>query len=105
MLTEHKADSGTADLARKRGIFSEATLYHWKAKFGGVNVPETKRLEAFDDDNAEAAGRADGDAGALRGALKRMVGPPRQARRSCAPADQDGVVGTADLFIVGAAGG
>ena len=32
-----------ADLARKQGI-SEATFYNWKAKFGGMDVSEAKRL-------------------------------------------------------------
>ena len=34
VLREHEAGVKTADLARKHGI-SEATLYNWKAKYGG----------------------------------------------------------------------
>lgn len=34
VLREHEAGAKTADLARKHGV-SEATLYSWKAKFGG----------------------------------------------------------------------
>ena len=34
VLREHEAGAKTADLARKHGI-SEATLYNWKATFGG----------------------------------------------------------------------
>lgn len=37
-LKEHEAGAKTADLARKHGI-SEATIYNWKAKFGGVTSP------------------------------------------------------------------
>jgi putative transposase len=38
------------DLARKHGI-SEATLYNWKAKYGGLEVSEAKRLRALEDEN------------------------------------------------------
>jgi putative transposase len=40
----------TADLARKHGI-SEATLYNWKAKYGGMDVSEAKRLRMLEDEN------------------------------------------------------
>jgi putative transposase len=43
VLREHEAGAKTADLARKHGI-SEATLYNWKAKHGGMDVSEAKRL-------------------------------------------------------------
>ena len=35
VLSEHEAGAKTGDLARKHGI-SEATLYNWKAKYGGM---------------------------------------------------------------------
>ena len=41
MLKEHEVGAKTADLARKHGI-SEATIYNWKAKFGGMDVSEAK---------------------------------------------------------------
>lgn len=41
VLKEHEAGAKTADLARKHGI-SEATIYNWKAKFGGMEVSEAK---------------------------------------------------------------
>jgi putative transposase len=37
---------------RKHGI-SEATLYNWKAKYGGLKVSEAKRLRALEDENAK----------------------------------------------------
>ena len=40
-----------ADLARKHGI-SEATLYNWKARYGGMDVTEAKRLKALEEENA-----------------------------------------------------
>ena len=45
VLREAEAGAKTADLARKHGV-SEATLYNWKAKYGGLEVSEAKRLLA-----------------------------------------------------------
>ena len=42
----------TADLARKHGV-AEATLYNWKAKYGGLDVSEAKRLKQLEDENAK----------------------------------------------------
>ena len=52
MLKEHEAGARTADLARRRGV-SEATLYNWKAKYGGMDVSEAKRLKRLEDENAK----------------------------------------------------
>ena len=52
VLKEHEAGAKTADLARNHGV-SEATLYNWKAKFGGLNVSEAKRLKQLEDENAK----------------------------------------------------
>jgi len=52
VLKEHEAGAKAADLARKHGI-SEATLYNWKAKYGGMDVSEAKRLKALEDENAK----------------------------------------------------
>jgi putative transposase len=51
VLKEHEAGAKTADLARKHGI-SEATLYNWKARYGGLDVSEAKRLKQLEDENA-----------------------------------------------------
>jgi putative transposase len=50
ILREHEAGAKTADLCRKHGM-SEATLYNWKAKFGGMDVSEAKRLRALEEEN------------------------------------------------------
>jgi putative transposase len=50
VLREHEAGAKTGELARKHGI-SEATLYNWKAKYGGMEVSEAKRLRALEDEN------------------------------------------------------
>ena len=52
VLREHEAGAKTGDLARKHGI-SEATLYNWKAKYGGMDVSDAKRLKALEDENAK----------------------------------------------------
>ena len=51
-MKEHEAGAKTADLARKHGI-SEATFYNWKARFGGMDVSEAKRLKVLEDENAK----------------------------------------------------
>jgi putative transposase len=52
VLKEHEAGAKTADLARKHGI-SEATFYNWKARYGGLEVSEAKRLKALEEENAK----------------------------------------------------
>ncbi|AQZ51061.1 Transposase [Martelella mediterranea DSM 17316] len=52
LLKEQEAGAKAADLCRKHGI-SEATFYNWKAKFGGMEVSEAKRLKALEDENAK----------------------------------------------------
>jgi len=39
-----------ADLCRKHGI-SEASFYNWKAKYGGLEVSEARRLRSLEDEN------------------------------------------------------
>jgi putative transposase len=51
VLKEQEAGARAADLCRKHGI-SEATFYNWKAKYGGMEVSEAKRLKALEDENA-----------------------------------------------------
>jgi len=47
---EHETGAKTADLARKHGI-SEATLYNWKAKYGGMEMSDAKRLRSLEEEN------------------------------------------------------
>ena len=42
----------TADVCRKHGI-SSATFYKWKAKYGGLEVSDAKRLKTLEDENAK----------------------------------------------------
>jgi putative transposase len=50
VLREQEAGVKTADICRKHGI-SDATFYKWKAKYGGLEVSEAKRLRALEDEN------------------------------------------------------
>lgn len=50
-LREQEAGMKTADLCRKHGI-SPATFYQWKAKFGGLEVSEARRLRTLEAENA-----------------------------------------------------
>ena len=52
ILREHEAGAKTADVCRKHGI-SETTFYKWKAKYGGLEVSDAKRLKALEDENAK----------------------------------------------------
>ena len=51
VLKEHDAGAKAGDLARKHGV-SEATLYNWKAKYGGMDISEARRLKQLEDENA-----------------------------------------------------
>ena len=52
VLREHEAGAKTGDLARKHGI-SEATLYNWKAKFGGMDISDAKKLRTLEEENGK----------------------------------------------------
>ena len=51
ILKEHEAGVSVADLCRKHGV-SNASLYNWKAKYGGMDVSEARKLKALEDENA-----------------------------------------------------
>ena len=52
VLKEAEAGAKTADLARRHGV-SEATIYNWRSKYGGLEVSEARRLKALEDENAK----------------------------------------------------
>ena len=52
ILREQEAGIPVADLCRKHGL-SSPTFYKWKAKYGGLDVSEARRLKALEDENAK----------------------------------------------------
>ncbi len=52
ILKEQETGQRTADVCRKHGI-SEGTFYKWKAKYGGLEVSDARRLKALEDENAK----------------------------------------------------
>jgi putative transposase len=52
ILREHEAGLSAAELCRKHGI-SDATFYKWRAKYGGMDVSDAKRLKALQEENAK----------------------------------------------------
>jgi putative transposase len=52
MLKEQEAGLPTAEICRKHGV-SQATFYKYKAKFGGMEVSDARRLRALEDENAK----------------------------------------------------
>lgn len=52
LLTQHEAGATVAQLCRDHNV-SQGTFYKWKAKFGGMNVSEAKRLKQLEEENAK----------------------------------------------------
>ena len=50
ILKEHEVGVPVDELCRKHGM-SPASLYAWKAKFGGMEVSDAKRLKALEAEN------------------------------------------------------
>ena len=51
ILREQDAGAKTAEVCRRHGI-SSATFYKWKAKYGGLDVSDAKRLRTLEAENA-----------------------------------------------------
>jgi len=52
ILREQEAGVPVADRCRKHGL-SSPTFYKWKAKYGGMDVSEARRLKALEEENAK----------------------------------------------------
>ena len=50
VLKQHEAGRKVQELAREMGV-SEATIYTWKSKYGGMDVSEAQRLKSLEDEN------------------------------------------------------
>mgnify|MGYP000255222235 CR=1 FL=1 len=64
-LKEAEAGMPVKELCRKHG-FSDASFYTWRAKFGGMEVSEARRLKDLEVENAR---------------LKKLLESPRESRR------------------------
>ncbi len=99
ILREQEAGAKVADLARNYAV-SEATLYNWKAKFGGMDASEAKRLKALEDENANLK-RLLADQMLEAAALRELLGKNGRARREArsrrAPSGRHGPVGASGL--------
>ena len=51
ILTEQERGMATADVCRKHGI-SAGTFYKWKAKFGGMDISDARKLKTLEGENA-----------------------------------------------------
>ena len=72
VLKEHEAGVSVADLCGKHGV-SDASIYKWKAKFGGMDVSDAKRLRSLEDENTKLK-RLLADAMLDNAALKDLLG-------------------------------
>lgn len=52
ILREHEAGVSTKELCRKHGM-SSASLYGWKAKYGGMEVSDARKLRSLEAENAK----------------------------------------------------
>ncbi len=80
VLREQEAGVSTAEVCRKHGV-SSATFYKWKAKFGGMDVSDAKRLRALEDENGKLK-RMLADVMLDNVALKDLLGKSGDARRA-----------------------
>jgi putative transposase len=74
MIKEQEAGLPTSELCRKHGL-SPATFYKFKAKYGGMDLSDAKRLKQLEDENAKLK-RLLADAMLDNVVLKDLLGKP-----------------------------
>lgn len=85
ILKEVEAGATGKDVCRRHGI-SEQTLYNWKAKFGGMQVSDAKRLRQLEAENAKlkrVVADLTLDKEALKELLAKKLVKPAGRRRAC----------------------
>ena len=76
ILQEYAAGAKVSELCRRHGM-SDATLYKWKARYGGMTVSELRRLKDLKAELKRLLADAMLDNAGLKGLLAKMYGPPR----------------------------
>jgi putative transposase len=79
ILREQEVGASVADLCRKHGM-SSATFYGWKAKYGGLEVSEAKRMRSLETENARLK-KLLADSMLDNAALKELLSKNGRARR------------------------
>lgn len=74
ILAEHERGMTTAEVCRKHGI-SRNTFYKWKAKFGGMDVSDARKLKTLESENARLK-KLLADAMLDNSVLKDLLGKP-----------------------------
>ncbi len=74
VLAEQERGLSTAEMCRRHGV-SQTTFYQWKAKFGGLNVSEARRLKTLEAENARLK-KLLADAMLDNAVLKDLLGKP-----------------------------
>ena len=74
VLAEQERGASTAEMCRRHGV-SQTTFYQWKAKFGGLDVSEARRLKTLEAENARLK-KLLADAMLDNAVLKDLLGKP-----------------------------
>jgi putative transposase len=51
VLQQQEAGKSVKDISREHGI-SDATFYNWKAKYGGMQISDVKRMKDLEEENS-----------------------------------------------------
>jgi putative transposase len=89
ILREQEAGSKTVEVCRRHGV-TEATFYKWKAKYGGMEVSDARRLKALEDENAK---------------LKRLLAEATRHGRQQTAEPRDGAPARVADYFVAVGGG
>ena len=71
ILKQYDGGTAASDLCREHGI-STATLYNWKAKYGGLEASQLKRIKELEEENNKLK-RLYADVSIQRDALKDLI--------------------------------
>lgn len=51
ILNQQEAGKSVKDISREHGI-SDATFYNWKARYGGMQVSDVKKMKELEEENS-----------------------------------------------------